>query len=246
MKTPVHFVICSVVPVLASVAALPLSAQDGSKDKAPAKVVAKEKPLIQQKAEKIVIPQLEFKDADLDECISFLRRKSQECDKDQDPNKRGVGFINRCMGAKPVTISLKNVSVWEAAQKIAAAAGMEVSPTTPILIHPKGAGPDAKPAAEHEKSAVWKRAERIVIDRVQFFASSPADVCALLKQKSKGADKEGRGIDISAADGLHRPVSLDLRNAKLTDLLTAVAEVTGAEITVSGEKIILKPAKKDP
>ena len=253
MHSSSHSVVVALVLVLAGLTAVPSLAQDSAKPKVPAKLEKQKtgKSIIQQKAEKIMIPLLEFADADIDECLTYLRKKSQECDTDPDPNKRGLSILNRTPpgSAKPVTISLKNVSVWDAIHKIVAAAGVEVSMGgvggNAIVIHPKGAGPIPQPAdAAYIKSALWLRAEKIVIDRAMFDQSSAAEVCAFLNVKSKEADKAGKGVEFSAAGELKRTVTMDLRKVRLTDFISAVAEVIGAKITVAEEKIILKPARK--
>ena len=59
MKSPSHAVIVSAFLVFAGFAPVPLQAQDGPKVKAPAKETAREKPLVQQIAERQVIASLE-------------------------------------------------------------------------------------------------------------------------------------------------------------------------------------------
>ena len=144
---PTTMLLASVVLLIVALPALPLRAQENGKKSAPAKEKPPEKLLLQLKAEQIIIPRLEFTNAEVGECIIYLRKKSEELDPAKDPKMRGLNFsFTADGGTKPVTLSLQNVSAWDATQKIAAAAGLEVSVTNrAVFLHPKGAGPAVKP-----------------------------------------------------------------------------------------------------
>jgi|GEM_PF-6432652 len=201
-------------------------------------------------AEKTIIDRLVFTDADITEVVSYLRKKSVECSPEKDPDKKGLNFVNRIgEGAKPITMDVRNISLWVAIHKVAAMAGAEVmNDGLRFTIHPKRNPPKETPAtpaaAAFEKSAVWKTAAGITLDRIVFAEADVTQACVFLKAKSKEAHKEKKGVDISAEGKFAAAVTLDLRNIRLTDAITTIAEIGGAEITVSGDKIILKPAKK--
>ena len=100
--------------------------------------------LVYRKAQSIVIPSIVYKDTSLEECITYLRRKSVEAD----PQKPGgLNFVSTCRGElNPITISAKNISVWDACQKVAAQSGVAVSVSSlRIYFHPRGQRP--KPQA---------------------------------------------------------------------------------------------------
>jgi len=206
--------------------------------------------LMRSIAEKTIIDRLVFENADISEVVSYLRKKSIENSPEKVPERQGLSFINTVAdGAKPVTMDLRNVTLWVAIHNVAAAAGVEVTNNgNRFIIHKKGAPPYEPPAtpqaAAFEKSAVWKRASGMVIDRIMFAEADVPEACVFLKAKSKEADKQKKGVDISAEGKFAHALSLDLRNVRLTDAITAVTEIGGAEITVAGDKIILKPAKK--
>ena len=69
----------------------------------------------------ITLPNVEFKDATIDEALQFIRLKSR----DLDPAKKGVNIIKKPGGAEgaKITISLRNVPVNEALRYIASLAG---------------------------------------------------------------------------------------------------------------------------
>lgn len=69
----------------------------------------------------ITLPNVEFKDATIDEALQFIRLKSR----DLDPAEKGVNIIKKPGGAEgaKITISLRNVPVNEALRYIASLAG---------------------------------------------------------------------------------------------------------------------------
>jgi hypothetical protein len=74
-----------------------------------------------QNAKEIIIPKLDFRDADLQDCLSYIVHQSTQ---QKGPNgPRGIGIINNYECDRKVTISLKNVSAWDAVKKVAEAAG---------------------------------------------------------------------------------------------------------------------------
>jgi general secretion pathway protein D len=80
----------------------------------------------------IILPQVEFREATLDEAITFIRIKSR----DIDPAKKGVNILLKPGGAgAKITLSLQKVPVNEALRYIAELAGhtLSVDGTTYIL-----------------------------------------------------------------------------------------------------------------
>ena len=90
------------------------------------------------KAQAIVIPRIEFKDATVTEALNFLRRKSIELD----PEKKGINFVLKApqnlMHTK-VSLSLTGVSVYEAARYVANLATLVVVPeASALIVRPAG------------------------------------------------------------------------------------------------------------
>jgi hypothetical protein len=97
------------------------------------------RPTALDRAAKIILPRLEFKDATLRESIDFLRQKSATLD----PEKKGVNFVlNPPAGEVPrITLSLTNIPVSEAARYVAKLAGLGVTTDhDAIVIEAKNAG----------------------------------------------------------------------------------------------------------
>jgi hypothetical protein len=221
----------------------PLVAQEAKNPKARAAKEEKAKSAVQAKAEKIIIPRITFHEADLADCVDHFRRKSVEFDTEKNPERRGFSCLNRvdAKAAKLVIVDLINVSAWEAAQKIAAAAGVEVTATDEALwFHQKGAGPAAKPAAAWQKSKEWQAAEKITLNRVAFAEASLEQVCIHLNERAAAAAGRDAKAPAITAEGVEKEITMDARNVKLSDLLQAVAQMAQAEISVSEGKIVLR------
>ena len=79
------------------------------------------------------MPQVEFSSATLDEAIEFLRRKSQNLD----PEKTGVNIIlqgNAKSATARLTLSLREVSIWDALNYCAQLAGLQLKESESAII----------------------------------------------------------------------------------------------------------------
>jgi general secretion pathway protein D len=91
------------------------------------------------KLNNISIDRISFNEADLQDVIDHLRRKSAENDMaEADPNKRGVNFLNRVPAGqgRPVTVDMRNVKLMDAVKTVADQAGVrfDVQPTSVVFI----------------------------------------------------------------------------------------------------------------
>ncbi len=97
------------------------------------------------KLNNISIDRISFNEADLQDVIDHLRRKSAENDiAEADPNKRGVNFLNRVPAGqpRPVTVDMRNVKLMDAVKTVADQAGVrfDVQPTSVVFIPAGTAG----------------------------------------------------------------------------------------------------------
>jgi len=84
-----------------------------------------EKQMAAEKAGKIIIPQVSFQEASLNEVVGFLVKKSRELD----PDKQGVNIILQdAPRGQPatITLNLRNVPLLQAVKYIAAIVGMKM------------------------------------------------------------------------------------------------------------------------
>ncbi len=91
------------------------------------------------KLNNITIERLQFSEADIDEVVSYLRRKSQEADTmEADPNKKGVNFLSRVPAgqARSVSLDLRNVKLLDAVKAVTDQAGVrfDVQPNAVVIV----------------------------------------------------------------------------------------------------------------
>ena len=96
------------------------------------------------KLNNITIERLQFSEADIDEVVNYLRKKSQEADTmESDPNKKGVNFLNRVPagGTKSVSLDMRNVKLLDAVKAATEQAGVrfDVQPNSVVIV-PAGQG----------------------------------------------------------------------------------------------------------
>ncbi len=98
------------------------------------------------KLNNITIENIQFAEADMNEVVDYLRRKSVENDgMEPDPGKKGVNFVNNVKeGARPVTLNLRNVKLIEALKAATDYAGVrfDVQPNSVVIV-PPGTGPNS-------------------------------------------------------------------------------------------------------
>jgi beta-lactamase regulating signal transducer with metallopeptidase domain len=94
-------------------------ADAGGKPPAPKKPSASE-----EKARRMVVPSLEFREASLPDVVAFLVAKSREFD----PEKKGVNIVLRLSDAKPpaITLNLRDVPLSKALKYVAQIADLEL------------------------------------------------------------------------------------------------------------------------
>ena len=86
-----------------------------------------------RRAKEIILPRVEFNGATLDEAMQFFRRKSQ----DLDPEKTGVNIVvqgNAKSAAATLTMSLKQVPLWDALNFAAQLAGLQLEESESAII----------------------------------------------------------------------------------------------------------------
>ena len=93
---------------------------------------------IVKRAQAIILPQVEFSGATIDEAVQFLQAKSRQLD----PDKKGVNIVLKNPepnSAGQLTLSLKDVPLWEALRYVSELAGMKLEAgEEAIVIRPLG------------------------------------------------------------------------------------------------------------
>jgi len=118
------------VRYVAGIAGLKMTASENALVIGPAKVQAAGTPLpagaAAEKAKRIVVPLLEFRDAPLNDVLSFLVEQSRRLD----PDKKGVNILWVALPSETppaITLNLRNIPLLEALSFIAQIAGCELA-----------------------------------------------------------------------------------------------------------------------
>lgn len=195
-----------------------------------ARPAAPENPVL-AKAEKIIIPKLEMREATFDEALQLLRKKAVEFD----PDKKGVKIVVK-PGFVPnpdvrITVSLTNIPLIEAMKYVtgladvgfvATADALMVQPASgpapgageappripgldPVPLPPPGAAAAPQPPKiETEvtaESPALKKANEIIIPNLEFREATLDEAIAFLRVKAKELDPDKTGINIVVKPG---------------------------------------------
>lgn len=233
----------------------------------PAEPAGAAQPTALDRAAKIIIPRLEFKDATVRESIDFLRQKSVMLD----PEKKGVNFILNAPAAElsKITLSLTNIPVSEAARYVAKLAGLSVTADRdavvlePPTLTKTGSGTlvlsgantytgttkvnagtltiNSSPAPE---SAAYKKARGLIIPKLDFRDASLAEGISFLRQKAVSLDPEHKGVNLvlNAPPGEQPKITISLTNVPLSEAVKYVAKLAGLGVSADEGAIVIGPA----
>lgn len=199
------------------------------------------KPAIQVKAEKLVLDRISFAETEIEDALQHIGNTARAADR---TGQTGVNILLHTGRdtIRPFTADIRNASVWDVLTTVAGAAGLQMSIVgETILLHSTAKAPQERKAAGLTDAAVWKAMASTRIDRVSFAEADLEDVCL---HYTKKAEEAGAPLNVVAAPRTAVPVTLDLRQATLTDLIEITAELTGQEITACGNIVVLRPPAK--
>lgn len=190
-----------------------------------------------------ILPKVEFRDSTLRECIDFLVAKSKELD----PAGEGVNIVLKDVdkiGDAMITLSLSNVPITEVIRYVAALAGSEVVADEFSYVIQLAGNAAAEAAA---KPAAMKKAEAIVLPKIDFQEATLSEAVIFLGEKAKELDADKQGVNLilePAAGGLEPTLTLSLANVPLSEALRYVAQLAGCKIFADDNAITLRPMEK--
>ena len=203
---------------------------------------------LQKRLSTLILPNVAFQDATLDEAVEYLRLKCREADPKPDPSASGFNFVLLTTSEKPLTLQLRSVPAAEAVRLITELAGLSyiVEPHA-IVIGPKGfqmRNPPPKLIAVQGQEAVW---QRVIKPTVQFQNATIEEACEYLSHSIRHAcDFDGvrpafNIIIQTRPDLAGRQFSIDLKNTPTSEVLRYFAELSGLKLRYDREAIFLSP-----
>jgi hypothetical protein len=203
------------------------------------------KSAVLEKAEKIILPKIEFSDATIRDVVAALATKSRELD----PEGKGVKFFVTLPPTDTTTISvsLENVPLTEAVKYVAQLVGLEVDAIGDeiVLRQPKGkAAAMQEPAAGTPAAALLGRARGILLAKVEFKDATAAEGVEFFRKRSGELDLEKRPVNIvlkeSKASAETR-VTMSLANVSVAEALGSFAQLLGLQLEVAPDAFVLRP-----
>ncbi|HSI65154.1 MAG TPA: M56 family metallopeptidase [Candidatus Saccharimonadia bacterium] len=204
-----------------------------------------------QRAESIIIPTVQFREATLSEAIDFFRAKARTAD----PSGKGVNIVLSSDAADSkalLTLDLKSVPLSEALRYTAALSGLELTADEvslilrkPVPIAPASApaAAPAQPAVPPAKSAALEKAERIILPSVKFSSASAAEAVEFFRIKALAADPEKKGVNILLSGGAPPKVgqiTLELKDVPLSEALRYTAELLEMDLVAEEYALFLR------
>ena len=205
-------------------------------------------------------PKVDFRESTVAEIAEFLVKRSAQLD----PLGKGTPIVikgGRELADAKVTLKLEDVPLHEVLKFVATLANAEVvKEEFAFVLQPKGVAggggaplaPDAeaKPdpaAAARAKSAAWKKAETIILPRLDLREASLEEGIDFLRVKAKQLDPDKQGVNLvlQPALGGKRPmITISLANIPLTEALRYVANLADYEVVASDTAILFKPTAR--
>jgi hypothetical protein len=201
---------------------------------------------LHDRAARLVIPSLDFRDATLAESVQFLRAKARALDPTHPDLNIEIAPVAAGNDAK-ITLSLKEISLAEALHYVAAKAGLNVRySATAISLEP---GPAAewkrlKMPASPESAKLKEKALAIIMPKLELRDASVTEALDFIQAKARDLDPEKRGVnivnlDLAAADAR---LTLSLTKVPVYEALRYVAELAGGKLLVEPEALVLRQA----
>jgi beta-lactamase regulating signal transducer with metallopeptidase domain len=203
---------------------------------------------VRARLEKIIIPQIEFRDVGLSDALTFLRAKARE----QDPEKKGVNLVYVPGSEMPeplLTVSFKDIPLTEALKYFAELAALDLEfSEAAVVFRDRSAlpAPSAKTIPSPTEPPVGMSrdlASRLVLPKVEFKEASLTKILPFLQQKSLELDPAKKGLNlILNAPGDPSPetirISLKLSEVPLSEALRYVAELANLNLRYDDDAVV--------
>lgn len=211
--------------------------------------LAEDEGALRARLEKIIIPEIEFRDVPLSDALVLLRKEAR----DFDPEKKGVNLVHIPAEGAPeplITVSFKEIPLTEALKYLAALSGLDVDfGDAAVVLHHRSAMPAPLPWNVLSPTGLpagtsRELASRLVLPRVEFKEAPLNKILQFLQQKSLELDPAKKGLNlILDAPGDPSPeairISLNLSEVLLSETLRYVAELANLKLRYEDDAIVL-------
>lgn len=217
-----------------------------SKEPEPGKTksAAAEQGQIMKKLQNIILPQVQFRGATLEEAIEFFRMKSRTLDTSEpEVSKRGVNIVLKDSFAGTITLDLKDVPLIEALKYTASLAGLDYQiDHKAVILQKPSASSAAKPTTAAQGKAV-ELAKKSILPQVHFSAALTEEAVEFLRAQIQGREDDSSKLNFILKPGgdPKTQIALDLKDVPLWDALRYIAELSNHSLSADDHSIILTP-----
>lgn len=205
---------------------------------------AQQSPL-HSKLQSIILPQVQFSGATLEDAIEFFRVKSRALDTSEpEVSKRGVNIVLKDNFGGTISLDLKNVPLMEALKYTTSLAGLDYQiEGNAVILHKTSSSSTAKPEPTAQGKAV-ELAKKYILPQVQFSGASLEEAVEFLRLRVQGRDDaQPANINLILKPGGNpkTQISLDLKDVPLWEALRYIAELSNHTLSADDHSIILTP-----
>ena len=194
----------------------------------------------------IVLEEVVFEKATVDEMVDYVRKKCMEAD--TSPGKSGVNIITKDAGPNTYSLSLRNVSAWDALENIAKIAGMDriainvTNDGTESLLLDRSEV-DLGISAEVAKSPQFRAVERVKVPGIKVRGTLADAATALARDIA--ATPGGMRMAIKIAPALaNEPYDAESPPGPATIRLILLTGLGKYELALDGDGFLVRPRTK--
>jgi len=206
---------------------------------------AQQSPL-HSKLQSIILPQVQFSGATLEEAVEFFRVKSRALDASEpEVSKRGVNFILQDGSATEANISmdLKDVPLINVVKYTADLAGMEYRIEENVVVFLRGSKDSAaKPPAPINGKAV-ELAKKYKLPQVHYSKATLEEAVEFVRIKVQGREDDSSKLNFILKPGGNpkTQITLNLKDVSTWEALRYIAELSNHTLSADDHSIILTP-----
>ncbi|MBB5036072.1 M56 family metallopeptidase [Prosthecobacter dejongeii] len=206
-----------------------------------------------EKLDRIVLPDIQFSGATLEEVVEFLTVKAKEYDTTEtDETRKGVPFLIllRPGPQKIISLDLKKVPLVEAIRYVSELAGMKfrVEPHAVIFVPATGSTPLIKATptpAQNPKGRAGELDRKIILPQVQLKEATLEEAAEYLRTQVQTAcdrmQESPLNIIIKPGAPAGLKISLSLKEVPLVEALRYLAELSNHTLRADDQGFILEP-----
>jgi len=212
---------------------------------------------MQDRLTRIIFPELDFREVELTDAVIFLSEQSRKLD----PKGEGVNIVLQAQKAKPVTVILQNLPLYDALKYIAALGNFKFridanavvfedldssKPQDQVSNAPNPTEINASLQNTGQNQAILQKLSEIKFPEINFREASLVDVVTYFSELSRKLDPKGEGVNIVLGPGVsggtgESSITIQLHNIPMLDALKLIVPMAGLKYRIDSYAVVLLP-----